>query len=225
MTLEDARKAIVKYVKEERDPRKKLNFKNQLDRHRGFFAWRRATAIGTAHPSLLTDPDLKDFKGRIDLEFGQLDASIEIKVLSLDPFGTDKTPTHLDLKDLSKPKSSTSSGLAKSNETKYRDRRRDRIRAIGWRAAAIHDAVWQGTSDGKSAMLLKDALDMLIDRRLHTVERMNLQISRADALSGGDWTFTSPWIDGFRIRMFEYPRIPKQQVPKAVTFIDADEIE
>jgi hypothetical protein len=224
MTLEDARKAIIKYVKEERDPSKKLNFKIKLDRHRGFFAWRRATTIGTAHPALLTDPDLKDFKERVNLEFGQLDAFVEIKVISLDPFGTDKTPKHLDLKDLSKPKSNTSSSVANYNETKYRDQRRDRIRAIGWRAAAIHDAVWQGSSDGKSAILLTDALDMLIDRRLHMVERMNFQISRADVL-GGDWTFTSPWIDGFRVRMFEYPRIAKQQVPKAVMFIDADEIE
>ena len=114
MTLDDARKAIIQYVKQEQ----KLNFGIETDRHRGFFAWRRATTIGTAHAPLLADPDLKTFKARIKLEYGQLDAFIETKVSSLNPFVTDKTPNHLDLKDLSKPKSSTPSGTAKDNETK-----------------------------------------------------------------------------------------------------------
>jgi hypothetical protein len=65
---------------------------------------------------------------------------------------------------------------------------------------------------------------MLIDRRLHMVERMNFQISRADVL-GGSWTFKAAFQDDFRIRMFEYPRIPKKHVAEALTFIDADEIE
>ena len=221
MTLDDARKAIIQYVKQEQ----KLDFRTETDRHRGFFAWRRATTIGTAHAPLLADPDLKTFKARIKLEYGQLDAFIETKVISLAPFGTDKTPNHLDLKDLSKPKSSTTSGIAKDNETKYRTRRTYRIRAIGWRAAAIHDAIWgQEASDGSAASLQVAALDMLIDRRLHMVERMNFQISRADVL-GGDWTFKAAFQDDFRIRMFEYPRIPKKHVAEARTFIDADEIE
>jgi hypothetical protein len=226
MTLDDARKAIIKYVREERAPRKKLNFKDKLDRHRGFFAWRRATTIGSlpSNAPLLADPDLKFFKGRIELEYAQLDTFLETKVITLDPFGPDKTPNHLDLHDLAKPKLTTASAVVKKNEATYRVLRRYRIRAIGWRAAAIHDEVWQASSDGRSAILRTDALDMLIDRRLHMVERMNFQISRADAL-GGEWSFKAPFEDDFRIRMFEYPRIPKKQVRKALTFIDPAQIE
>jgi hypothetical protein len=225
MKLEDARKAIVKYVKDELDPKKKLNFRHKLDRHRGFFAWRRATTIGglPSNAPLLADPDLKFFKERIALEYKQLDAFLETKVLTLDPFGPDKPPKHLDLHDLAKPKLTTASHVVRENEARYRALRRYRIRAIGWRAAAIHDEVWKASANGRSAILLTDALDMLIDRRLHIVERMNFQISRADVL-GGAWSFTAPWEDGFRVRMFEYPRIPKKQVKQAEKFIDPDEI-
>jgi hypothetical protein len=92
MTLDDARKAIIQHVKQERDPRKKLNFRDKLDRHRGFFAWRRATTIGTAHAPLLADPDLKTFKERIKLEYGQLDAFIETKVIKSVRNGQDAQP-------------------------------------------------------------------------------------------------------------------------------------
>lgn len=226
MTLDDARKAIIKYVKEERAPRKKLNFKDKLDRHRGFFAWRRATTIGSlpANAALLTDPDLKVFKARIEIEYAQLDTFLETKVITLDPFGVDKTPKHLDLRDLSKPRVTTAPAVAKANEARHRNVRRYRIRAIGWRAGAVHDLVWKASADGSSAILQTDALDMMIDRRLHMVERMNLQISRADVM-GGQWTLNAAFEDGFRTRMFEYPRIPKKQAKQAEKFIDADEIE
>jgi hypothetical protein len=225
MTLDDARKAIVKYVKEQR-ALKKLDFRLETDRHRGFFAWRRANSIGSlaANAAMLTDPVLKVLKARIEIEYAQLDTFLETKVLALGSLVTDKSPTHLDLRDLSKPKLTTPSAIAKVNEAKYRSLRTYRVRAIGWRAAAIHDQVWKASSDGTAAILQTDALDELIDRRLHMVERMNFQISRAETLAG-EWTFKAPFEDDFRIRMFEYPRIPKKQVRKALTFIDPAQIE
>jgi hypothetical protein len=226
MTLEDARKALVKYVKDERDPKKKLNFKNQVDRHKGFFAWARTNTIASlpANAAMLSDPTLGVLKERIELEYGQLDAFLETKVLAVSMPATDKTPPHLDLHDVAKPKVTTPSSVIKANEARFSARRSYRVRAIGWRAAAIHDELWKASSDGKSAILLTDSLEELIDRRLRMVERMNFQISRADVL-GGDWTFNAAFEDGFRIRMFEYPRIPKAQVKAALKFIDPDEIE
>lgn len=226
MTPGDAQKLIVKYFGDKKVRGKKLDFAHSpLDRHRGFFGSRRAAIISSlpANAAMLSDPNLITLKARIDNEFAQLDAFLEDKVKALRPGGTDKTPTHLDLKDLAQPKINTPTATIKDNEQKYRAKRDDRVRAIGWRAAAIHEELWKASADGTTATLQADALHQVIDRRLHMVERMNFQISRAEAL-GGSWSFTGggvngPWKDGFRVRMFEYPRIPRSVMPQAEGFI------
>jgi hypothetical protein len=223
MTPEEAQTAIVKYFNRERTA-KKLNYRDKLDRHRGFFVGRRARSIGAANAALLADPELKLLKARVEMEFVQLDSLLEQKISDLKR-GADKTPRHLDLGDLAKPKTNTPASEARQNTRNYEKAREYRIRAIGWRAAAIHDELWKASFDGHTATLQGDALHEVIDRRLHMVERMNFQISRADVLGGGgSWSFTGsgpigPWKDGFRIRMFEYPRIPRQAVKKVVTFV------
>jgi hypothetical protein len=214
------------------DGKKKLNFAIQVDRHRGFFVRRRAESIGSlpANAAMIQDPDLKVLKARIDNEYVQLDAFLVNKTKELNPAtgGTDIDPPHLDLHDLAKPKDTTSASDGKSKEQEYRRRRNYRVSAIGWRAAAIHGELWNASADGKTAILRTKALDEIIDRRLRMVERMNFQVSRADAL-GGAWTFTGggilgPWKDGFRIRMFEYPRIPHNVVAQVVSFLGSTNI-
>lgn len=214
MTLDEAQTAIVKYFNKEKTG-KKLNYGDKLDRHRGFFVGRRARSVGTANAAMLADSALSLLKARIEMEFAQLDGLLEQKISDLKR-GVDKTPKHLDLGDVAKPKTNTPTSEIRKRTRDYGKAREDRIRVIGWRAAAIHDELWKASPDGKTATLQAAALHQVIDRRLHMVERMNFQISRADVL-GGSWSFTSggqigPWKDGFRIRMFEYPRIPRNVV-------------
>src|SRR5215212_6021346 len=211
MTIDEAQTAVVKYFNIEKSG-KKLNYGNKVDRHRGFLVGRRARSIGNAHSAMLTDPALSLVKTRIEMEFVQIDNLVEKKISDLKA-GVDKIPKHLDLPDLAKPKTNTPASEVRKRTLDYGTAREYRIRAIGWRAAAIHDELWKASPDGRTATLQVDALHQIIDRRLHMVERMNFQISRADVL-GGSWSFTGsgpigPWKDGFRIRMFEYPRIPR----------------
>jgi hypothetical protein len=195
---------------------KKLKFsKLAMDRHKGFFVRRRATTLGCANASWVSESSHTSLKKRIDNEYTQLEAFLKTKAAALDPTngGTDLSPPHLDLHDLAKPKTTTSASTVASKEADARRRRTARVSGIGWRAAAIHPSMWQGAATSTTATLNQPALHDIIDRRLRMVERMNFQISRAEAL-GGSWAFsgggpTGPWQDGFRVRMFEYPRIPR----------------
>lgn len=171
---------------------------------------------------MLADPELKLLNARIEMEFAQLDSLLEQKISDLKR-GADKTPRHLDLADLAKPKTSTPKSEVRKRTLDYGKAREDRVRAIGWRAAAIHNELWKASPDGKTGTLQAEALHQVIDRRLHMVERMNFQISRADVL-GGSLSFSGggpigPWNDGFRIRMFEYPRIPREVVKQVSVFV------
>jgi hypothetical protein len=199
---------------------RKLSYKSsQLDRHKGFFVWRRAKALGDANPVWVAATGQPDLRKRVLFEFDLLETFLTTKAKSLDPTkgGTDLTPSHLDLHDFAKPKYSTSASVVKDKEQASRIRRAYWVRAIGWRAAAIHaDKVWQGGSNSTTATLQDKPLGEIIDRRLRLLERMSYQISRADIL-GGWWAFTGsgatgPWKDGFRTRMFEYPRTPSTPV-------------
>jgi hypothetical protein len=209
MNVDEAQTRIVKYFNKERAGRK-LNLGDQLDRHRAFFVGRRARSIGAAKPVLLNDPELSVLKVRIEMEFEQVDNLIEQKIADLRR-NVDASPKHLDLADLAKPKTTTPVSEIRMRTNKYRWAREHRIRGIGWRAAAIHEELWTPSFSATEAQLQKEALDQAIDRRLHMVERMNFQVSVAEVL-GGSWSFSGsgamgPWKDGFRVRIFEYPRI------------------
>ncbi len=161
------------------------------------------------------------------MEYAQVDIFIEKKITDLKA-GHDKSPGHLDLADVAKPKTTTAASEARKRKGDYAKARAYRLRAIAWRAAGIHTEFWKPSTDGKTAALLTDVFDQVIDRRLHMVERMNFQISRADVI-GGAWSFTGsgqlgPWKDGFRIRMFEYPRISRNAVSQVVGFVGAGNI-
>jgi hypothetical protein len=199
---------------------RKLSYKSsQVDRHKGFFVRRRAETLGNANPAWVTAPDQPDLRKRVLSEFDLLDTFLTTKAKSLDPTkgGADLTPPHLDLHDFAGVKYSTSAGVVKDKEQAARIRRTYWIRSIGWRAAAIHaDKVWQGPTSSTTATLLDKPLAEIIDRRLRLLERMSYQVSRADVL-GGSWAFSGsgasgPWKDGFRKRVFEYPRTPSAPV-------------
>lgn len=209
---------------------KRLNFARlESDRHKGFFVRRRAQFLGCVNPSWITEAGHNSLKTRIDNEYTQLDAFLTTKASALTTSGGDpRSPQHLDLHDVAKPKTTTRASVVASNEARARRRRSYRVRAIGWRAAGIHDNLWQAAAGATTATLQQNGLSTIIDRRLRLIERMNYTISSARAL-GGPWRFsgggpTGPWNDGFRVRMFEYPRIPRNVVSQVVGFVGSGNI-
>jgi hypothetical protein len=113
--------------------------------------------------------------------------------------GTDKTPPHLDFKDVRRV--SVTAGPVSPSEQKIQELKRwERAMKIVWRAAALENEIWNPSFS-------PDALKELLDRRLRITERMVYQISsdisgtlrpRSDLPHGA-------WSDGIRVRMFEYP--------------------
>lgn len=194
--------------------KRKLNVGDKIDRHRGFFLRRRAEMLGSKHLDWVAPsqgPAYKTLSDQIESDFTAVQSYVDMKIGNGASKGqiTDGTdphsPPHLDLTDLAKVKTTTSVASAKTNAANYRQRRKNRAQNIIWRAAGIETELWDGTT------LKQDAFDEILDRRLRAVERMNLQVSEASVLGGGaNWNRTGahgPWKDGFRVRIFEYPRV------------------
>lgn len=209
---------------------------NPIHRHQGFFVRRRADRLGTDNPAWLVESDLHSLKGRIQSE---LDALMAYLISKLGESGSrgplyggagDVDPPHLDLSDVAQrkvtePSTTVAEVLATPGASRVAHRgfnnfetRRMRIHAICWRAAAIHDQLWQPSSDLLSATLPHPpaALDELLDRRLRIVERMNYNVSSHGAMGGDEVplyfdSVAKGWLDGFRVRLFEYPRVDKRR--------------
>ena len=140
----------------------------------------------------------------------------------------DKTPKHLDLADLAQRRTSESTS-SKTVTTRASDMswsRLVKVHGIVWRAAALHPEIWTTTPgpSNKTGTLAAGVLEEFLDRRLMTLERMQYQISAigteddSDPLGAGALGFRTsidkwgtspkgPWKDGFRVRLFEYPRV------------------
>ena len=140
----------------------------------------------------------------------------------------DKSPKHLDLADLAQRRTSESAGskTVKTRASNMSWSRLIKVHGIVWRAAALHPEIWTTvpSSANKTGTLVAGILDEFLDRRLMTIERMQYQISREgeerddDFLGAGalgwrrgldKWGTSArgPWKDGFRVRVFEYPRV------------------
>jgi hypothetical protein len=194
-----------------KDKKKPLNFKQAVDRHRGFFVWRRAELIVAGARIEWT---LASLVTRVLSEHAQVNDYVSAKVKALSIGGHDKSPPHLDLHDVVKAKIGRRDAVINAREKKYRAKRVARIRAIAWRAAGIHDTLWNGPADPTISTLDVDALEELVDRRLRIVERMNFQVGRFEYdtvwFGAGSGGVHGPWNDGFRQRMFEQSRIPRE---------------
>lgn len=186
-----------------------------IDRLKGFFVRRRIPVLHLANPSWVNESGFTQLFNRLDAEVGAVEAFL---TTTMPPIldGTDGPPTHLDLADLAKVKVTTPNGRIRQRKAEYLKRRKKRINTIVWRAAGIHESLWDPAS---AATLRTAALEQVLDMRLHMAERINLQISSARALLDESdkverTAFKTnnqpqgPWKDGFRVRMFEYPRIP-----------------
>lgn len=185
------------------------------ERDMGFFLRRRAEMLVAADPSYVANdqkPGYPKLVQRLETDCALVQQFVDVKLGSgntpgqltggVDPH----SPAHLDLADLAKVKTSTTPSKAALNLQAYKARRLRRVHNIIWRAAGIEAALWSGTS------LNLVAFEQMLDRRLRIVERMNLQVSEAHALAGGGTAWTrsgarGPWEDGFRVRLFEYPRV------------------
>ena len=239
---------VVKAVLEWFVTKKHLNWRSgdeqrmRFDGHKGFFVVRRARWLLAHGPaSWGTEPNQTTVIGRIDAEFTQLEAYASIRLGRpgspgrLTGGGGDLTPSHLDLADMARrrttdPATTVAEALADRSTfiqrltVKFITTRRERAMTIIWRGAGIHADLWEPSADQRTATLREAAMDEVLDRRLHAVERMSYQISRADAM-GGQALNTSagphgPWTDGLRIRMFEYPRLDHAVAPVVAPVAD-----
>lgn len=201
----------------------------QLDEHRGFFVVRRAWWLLAHGPAAwASESGHTTLIGRIDSEFTALEAYANAKLGTpahpgpLTGGSGDVNPPHLDLADVARRRpgdpSTTMAAAVGSRGNAVQRRagtfiteRRARALTIVWRGAGIHDDLWEPAADLHTATLRAAAMDEILDRRLHAVERMNYQISRSDVMGAHRLDMSAgphgPWRDGLRIRMFEYPRL------------------
>lgn len=123
--------------------------------------------------------------------------------------GTDKSPPHLDLDDVLRPMTSSPNPVEPGTKLTEELNRWQRANNIIWRAAAIERRVWVPAPGSlEPPGFSSAAMDELLDRRLRIVERLWYQINETvtrGALVPDSSKPHGAWLDGARVRMFEYP--------------------
>jgi hypothetical protein len=169
--------------------RKRLRFKrdkNELekqleDQHRGYFIRRRTRQLLGENVAWLDNEAL--LTQRVDAEYEAVSAYVE-QQLAPDRLGGaveggspprgQKTAEfvaaadkHLNLEDVAYATARTQDALARKQAATLVQLRRRRVKAIVWRAAAVHDEVWapRGRQLGPSAALEPERIGELLDRR------------------------------------------------------------
>jgi hypothetical protein len=167
----------------------------KIDRHRVFFIYRRAVALGKANPDLRTGPGLELLKERITAGFEIIDHFLSENLGTSGPFSRGPLyggpqivePNHLDLGEMVNPFGGgdpddtelAATRAQNPSESQARvlrelDKRRMRVIGIVWRAAAIETDLW---SDDIPSLPSMDDLREILDRRLRSVERLQYQAS------------------------------------------------
>jgi hypothetical protein len=201
------------------------HFLSKVNRHKGYFVWRRAWWLGGYNQTWAQEPGQLTLIHRLESEYDAVEAYLSSKIGTDSvpgPYagGTDpKSPPHLDLDDVARRYVSDRGGseAVKKRVQSNKVKRKRWTIAIVWRAAAIYDGLWQPSPDGTTATLKTAQLDEILDRRLRVIERMAHNVSSEAALGGRIWPKTlpgpnGPWKDGFRVRMFEYARVPNNKL-------------
>ena len=198
---------------------------------------RRAQYIGERHADLVAEvrdtpnwqnaPTKPRLVRRVESELEHAEAYIRKKLGNQDrpgPLGGGAdavTPPHLDLDDVSRIHVNTPPRTAQGIKAGYLRLRIQRVPVIAWRAAALHDEMWEAASDRASATLREAVIDELLDRRLRSVERMTCNVSYFGVMDRGRrWRrpltgASGPWRDRFRVRPIEYPRLLRISEPLA----------
>jgi len=214
-------------------------FVGWVARQQVFFIRRRAEAIAALVPPWIAAANQPELRARLEAEYTALDAFLVAQVGKGSTKGPllpvlggnaalDKTPHHLDLKDLAQRRTGEDAAgkTVKSRAENLSWARLIKTHGIVWRAGGLHGGIWTDVpGPGRTAATLApNVLNEVLDRRLHSVERMQYQVaSRGDerdddylgagALGWGKGFKDQgpgaygPWKDAFRIRLFEYPRI------------------
>ena len=188
-----------------------LNFAARRDRAAGFYVRRRAQALAATNPGWDADQFAVSLLGERAVIMGYLTQKLAALTQGPDP----ANPSHLDLAGQARALAGTEgfgAVLSKSAQSIYLTSRRDWVWQIVWRAMAIH-----GSDLWKSAVSPREietaALDELVDRRLHAVERMTCTVNAGKAVADRSWqpitSVKGPWKDGLTVRVVEYPWLPK----------------
>lgn len=168
-------------------------------------------------------PNYSKLITRLTSEINAVDAYINLKIGTRDapgPLGSQADPgpvPHIDLKDVAQISASEDASTVNNRMEEYIRSRRQHVRQIVWRAAAIHPELWSGNASDLNTSLKTSPLDEILDRRLRMVERMTYI---DDAQPGPfNWTVTaanSGWKDGKRTVLFEYPFLSAELKAKLV---------
>jgi hypothetical protein len=187
-----------------------LNFAVPRDRVVGFYVRRRAVFLAGQNPGWAGDQLAVALMGERATIMGYITQKLAALVTGPDS----ATPRHLDLaaqaQALVGQGSLAAAALAGGWQKIYTTNRTDWIWQIVWRAMAIHGSdLWKSATPPRE--LQQAALDELLDRRLHAVERMTCTVNAA--LGSASWqpvtSVQGPWKDGITVRVVEYPWLPK----------------
>lgn len=216
-------------------------------RQRAGFVFVRARRLLQRNPAWGSEPEQSTLRTRLGAEIDQVEAAIAPLVGTVQARGplfggSEQLPVerqHLDLGPLvthvrggdPDPITTAEALAATAPERRHAlvlehlDKRRERVVAIGWRAAAADDDVW--TETGAASQLRADELHGLIDRRLHSVELTEYRLSssaRAERIGASavkrtfltkKWTgayltsrMTNSFTDDCPNRVIEPPSVP-----------------
>ena len=241
---------LVEYYRKDGPQNLRFSLSSTNGAHQAFYISRRAPVLASFHPTWENEPNLTSFKARFDGELTKIKAllvtllntrktpgSLGGPVEDGGPSNPNKAaefaadPTkHLDLKDVGFTRTDSTDADASRWTGDLLKVRKNSVNAIVWRGLAIHgQEIWK---DGDNVFDFEtEPLHELIDRRLRTVERMGAQVSSRIFIGGTDLIPappntppTGPWIDHFRVRPFEYPRIEKTAGAGIKKVIGADNI-
>ncbi len=193
-----AREAADAIAAQKKLKRQNSGEEGQTDRHRYFFLFRRAAALGTANPALRSGPGLDTLRQRIAKEL-DLVAAFLTDLLGTSQargsyFGGPPKPidqgqsqrldpgTFIHSRTIDPlPTTEQESVNADPPDDRHKrtllelDLRKKHVTGIVWRAAAIETELWKGTDAAPE--LNKPSLTILLDRRLQTLERLRYQAS------------------------------------------------
>ena len=188
---------------------KGFDFKKSIDRHRGAYVRRRGEFLHKHNTTWTGDRLATQLKAEI--------AVVQNYIAGKDPLINDtetKPAKHLELKTaaalvtLSIDNGAFGERFFNGILKDIRTKRIEALAQIVWRAVMVHsDLLWKTL--GPPPQLQETALDELLDRRLSAIEQMHITVNTCGFVRDQrPWQVQGPqgpWIDGFRMRPFEYP--------------------
>lgn len=180
------------------------------------FLRKRIAYLRSKNPSWDNESGFPSYQSRIGAELDAVDAYLTDRLGTLDapgPVGGARDPSpdlkHIDLEDAARAQTVTDAATQATNTARFIAVRRERVRQIAWRAAALHPDLWSSPDASLTASLRLPAMHEIVDRRLRVVEQMSYRDDTRDfPVSAQTWTLGGaggPWKDTFRTVMFEYP--------------------